>query len=70
MAKYLGVLDQLFWGTHYPFTSFGPDEQYWRAVPDAFCRRLGLEPEVTANNIDALVGPNFAAYLEANAPRR
>jgi predicted TIM-barrel fold metal-dependent hydrolase len=65
MAKYLGVLDRIFWGTDYPFTDFGSDEAYWRAVP-ATCRRLGLEPEVTDEDIDNLLGPSFAAFLAAS----
>ena len=48
-----------------PFTDFASDEAYWRAVP-ATCRRLGLEPEVTDEDIDALLGPNFAAFLAAS----
>jgi predicted TIM-barrel fold metal-dependent hydrolase len=65
MAKYLDVLERIFWGTDYPFTDFASDEAYWRAVP-ATCRRLGLEPEVTDADIDALLGPNFAAFLAAS----
>ena len=65
MAKYLDVFDRLFWGTDYPFTDFASDEAYWRAIP-ATCRRLGLEPEVTDEDIDRFLGPNFAAYLAAN----
>jgi predicted TIM-barrel fold metal-dependent hydrolase len=65
MAKHLDVLDRIFWGTDYPFADFGSDEAYWRAVPET-CRRLGLEPEVTDADIDAVLGPNFAAYLAAS----
>ena len=65
MAKYLGVLDRIFWGTDYPFCDFGSDEAYWRAIP-ATCRRLGLEPEVTEEDIDRFLGPNLAAFLAAS----
>jgi uncharacterized protein len=64
MAKKLDVLDRVFWGTDYPFTDFGFDAAYWRAVP-ATCRRMALEPEVTDEDIDAILGPNFAAFLAA-----
>jgi predicted TIM-barrel fold metal-dependent hydrolase len=62
MAKYLGVLDRLFWGTDYPYTSFGSDLAYWRAIP-AHCERLGLEPAVTDEDIEGFLGPNFARFL-------
>ncbi len=66
MAKHLDVLDRIFWGTDYPFADFSSDQAYWRGVP-ATCRRLGLEPEVTDEDIEAVLGPNFAAYL-ADSP--
>ena len=69
MAKYLDVFDRLFWGTDYPFTDFGSDEAYWRSIPEV-CRRLRLEPEVDEEDIERFLGPNFAAFLEANPPRR
>jgi hypothetical protein len=62
MAKYLGVLDRLFWGTDYPFTDFGSDLAYWRGIP-ATCERLGLEPAVTDEDIEAFLGPNLARFL-------
>jgi predicted TIM-barrel fold metal-dependent hydrolase len=62
MAKYLGVLDRLFWGTDYPYTSFESDLAYWRAVP-ATCERLGLEPAVKDEDIDNFLGPNLARFL-------
>lgn len=62
MAKHLGVLDRLFWGTDYPFTDFASDLAYWRAVP-ATCERIGLEPAVTDADIDAIAGPNLARFL-------
>jgi predicted TIM-barrel fold metal-dependent hydrolase len=62
MAKYLGVLDRCFWGTDYPFTDFSSDLAYWRQVPGT-CERMGLEPAVTAEDIDAFVGPNLARFL-------
>jgi predicted TIM-barrel fold metal-dependent hydrolase len=67
MAKYLGVFDRLFWGTDYPFTDFKSDLSYWRSIP-AVCERLGLAPVVTDADIEAFLGPNFAAFVEANAP--
>lgn len=63
MAKYLGVFERLFWGTDYPFTSFESDLAYWRSIPEA-CARLGLEPAVTAADIDAFLGPNFERFQE------
>ena len=69
MAKYLDVIDRLFWGTDYPFCDFGSDEAFWRAIP-ATCRRLGLEPEVTDEDIENFLGPNFAAFLEASSGLR
>lgn len=63
MAKYLGVLDRCFWGTDYPFTDFGSDLTYWRAVPTT-CERMGLAPAVTEEDVDAFLGPNFARFLE------
>jgi predicted TIM-barrel fold metal-dependent hydrolase len=65
MAKHLGVLDRLFWGTDYPYTDFTSDEAYWRAVPET-CRRLGLEPTVTDEDIEMVLGPNLAGYLAAS----
>jgi predicted TIM-barrel fold metal-dependent hydrolase len=62
MAKYLGVFDRLFWGTDYPFTDFGSDLAYWRGIP-ALSERMALEPLVTAEDIDAFLGPNFARFL-------
>jgi predicted TIM-barrel fold metal-dependent hydrolase len=62
MAKYLGVLDRLFWGTDYPFTDFGSDLAYWRSIP-AVCARLGLEPAVTDGDIAAFLGPSLARFL-------
>ena len=62
MAKYLGVLDRLFWGTDYPFTGFEPDLAYWRSIP-ATCQRLGLEPAVTDEDVDRLLGANLLRFL-------
>jgi predicted TIM-barrel fold metal-dependent hydrolase len=63
MAKYLGVFDRLFWGTDYPFTDFPSDLDYWRRVP-AVCERMGLEPAVTDEDIEAFLGPNLARFLD------
>ena len=62
MGKYLGVFDRLVWGTDYPFTDFGSDLAYWRSIP-AHCERLGLEPAVTDEDIEAFLGPNLARFL-------
>jgi predicted TIM-barrel fold metal-dependent hydrolase len=62
MAKYLGVLDRLFWGTDYPFCDFGSDLAYWRSIP-AVSARLGLEPAVTDAEIEAFLGPSFSRFL-------
>jgi hypothetical protein len=62
MAKYLGVIDRCFWGTDYPFTDFGSDLAYWRAVP-AVSERMALEPTLTDSDIDSFLGPNFARFL-------
>jgi predicted TIM-barrel fold metal-dependent hydrolase len=62
MAKHLGVLDRLFWGTDYPFTSFAEDLAYWRRVP-ATCERLGLEPTVDEADVERFLGPSFARFL-------
>lgn len=67
MAKYLGVFDRLFWGTDYPYTDFESDLAYWRRIP-AISERLGLEPLVTAEDIEAFLGPNFARYLTGGTP--
>ena len=69
MAKYLGVLDRLFWGTDYPFTDFESDLAYWRAIPDV-STRLGLEPAVTEEDIEGFLGANFAAFLGLEARAR
>lgn len=69
MAKKLGVLDRLFWGTDYPFCDFSSDLAYWRSIP-AVCERLGLEPAVTEEDIDAFLGPNFASFLGLGTPKR
>ena len=63
MAKYLRVLDRLFWGTDYPFTGFEPDLAYWRSIPAA-SERLGLEPAVTDEDVDGLLGPNLLRFLD------
>jgi uncharacterized protein len=63
MAKYLGVFDRLFWGTDYPFTDFPSDLDYWRRVPGV-CKRMGLEPAVTDEDIEAFLGPNLARFLD------
>jgi predicted TIM-barrel fold metal-dependent hydrolase len=65
MAKYLGVLDRLFWGTDYPFCDFESDLAYWRSIP-VVSERLGLEPAVTDEEIDALLGPNLARWIGLN----
>jgi predicted TIM-barrel fold metal-dependent hydrolase len=62
MAKYLGVHERLFWGTDYPFTDFGSDLAYWRAIP-ATSERLGLDPAVTDADIEAFLGENFARFV-------
>jgi len=62
MAKHLGVLGRLFWGTDYPFTGFESDLSYWRAIPETTAR-LGLEPAITASDVDALLGANIARFL-------
>jgi uncharacterized protein len=62
MAKYLGVHERLFWGTDYPFTDFGSDLAYWRAIP-ATSERLGLDPAVTDADIEAFLGQNFARFV-------
>jgi hypothetical protein len=69
MAKYLGVLERIFWGTDYPFSPFGPDLAYWRSIPDVSVR-MGLEPAVTDGDIAGVLGPNFAAYLAASPVSR
>jgi uncharacterized protein len=66
MAKHLGVLDRLFWGTDYPFCDFASDLAYWRAVPEV-CRRLGLEPAISDADIDNLLGPNLLHFLGISA---
>jgi predicted TIM-barrel fold metal-dependent hydrolase len=62
MAKYLGVLERVFWGTDYPYCDFDSDLAYWRAIPRV-CRRLGLDPAVTDADIDDFAGPNLARFL-------
>jgi predicted TIM-barrel fold metal-dependent hydrolase len=69
MAKYLGVLDRIFWGTDYPFSPFGSDLAYWRSIPSVSAR-MRLEPEVTDEDIAGVLGPNFAAYLAASPVNR
>jgi hypothetical protein len=32
----------------------------------ATCRRPGLEPEVSDDDVEALLGPNLAAFLAAS----
>ncbi len=63
MAKHLGVLDRLCWGTDYPYANFQSDLAYWRHIP-AVSERLGLEPSVTDADIDAFLGANIATFLE------
>lgn len=62
MAKHLGVLDRVFWGTDYPFTSFSADLDYWRGIPD-LSERLGLEPAVEAGDLELVLGANVARFL-------
>jgi len=66
MAKHLGVLDRLFWGTDYPFCDFDSDLAYWRSIP-VVSARLGLEPAVTDVEIEAMLGANLARFLGIQA---
>jgi predicted TIM-barrel fold metal-dependent hydrolase len=61
-AKHLGVLERLLWGTDYPFVSQQTELAYWRAVPDA-AASLSLDPAVTADDVDLLLGRNAAALF-------
>lgn len=65
-AKHLGVLERIFWGTDYPFTSFASDLAYWRAVPQV-AERLGLEPGIDEDDLRGVLGDNFAAFLRGSA---
>lgn len=56
-AKHLGVADRLLWGTDYPFASPSDDLAYWRGVP-AVADRMGLEPGVGDDDIEAFLGAN------------
>ena len=71
MAKKLEVLDRIFWGTDYPFTELRLRRGSTGARCPTTCRRLGLEPEVTDEDIDGLLGPEPRRRIStANAPRR
>ena len=61
-AKHIGVIDRLLWGTDYPFASPARDLSYWRGVPEAGAR-LGLDPEVTDEDVAAFLGPNAVRVL-------
>lgn len=52
----------LAWRTDFPFNDFVSDLEYWRSI-SATSERLGLNPAVTDEDIDALFGPNLAAFL-------
>ena len=66
MAKHLGVIERLFWGTDYPFTNPKDDLAYWRTIPST-TERLGLEPGITERDIEALLGANLVRYLDLDA---
>ena len=61
-AKHLGVIRQMMWGTDYPFVSQEAELIYWRSVPEA-AKQLGLQPSITAEDLDLLLGDNAAHFF-------
>jgi predicted TIM-barrel fold metal-dependent hydrolase len=64
-AKHLGLLPRLFWGTDYPFWEPKRDIERWRKLPQ-IQRSLNLEPVLTSEDIDGLLGQNVARFLALN----
>jgi predicted TIM-barrel fold metal-dependent hydrolase len=61
-AKHLGILPRLMWGTDYPFWGHASDLEWWRRLPQVQ-RDLGLEPALTKEDLDGLLGGNAARLL-------
>jgi hypothetical protein len=68
-AKKAGVMDRLLWGTDYPWFSHKDSLEFYRSMP-AYVAKLGLEPLVTAEDINLLTGLNAARMIgwAAEAP--
>jgi predicted TIM-barrel fold metal-dependent hydrolase len=62
-AKHLGLLPRLMWGTDYPFWGHADDLEWWRSLPKVQ-RDLGLEPALTEEDLEGLLGGNAARLLE------
>ena len=61
-AKHLGLMPRLFWGTDYPFWGQKGGLAMWRALPETQ-RTLHLDPVLTPDDLDGLLGQNAAEYL-------
>lgn len=61
-AKQLGLVDRLLWGTDFPFWGPAQELERWRKVPHTQ-RRLGLEPELSDADLQAILGGNAERLL-------
>lgn len=62
MAKTLGCLKKLFWGSDYPEIDFAEDLKMYRSLPE-YCEKYGYFPALTKEDIDGVLGDNFARVM-------
>lgn len=61
-AKWAGILDRCIWGTDYPWFDRKVELDMYRKFP-AETERLGIEPVLTDEDIEAFLGRNAEKYL-------
>ena len=66
-AKHLGVLNKIMWGSDFPFlvtvSTQRQDIERLRRIP-AYSSRIGIEPELTSTDIEAVLGENALNFAK------
>lgn len=66
-AKVWNMIGRLLFGSDYPWVDAGAMIEVFRRVPD-YCLQYGLEPAVTQDDIDQILGLNAARLLGLEVP--
>ena len=65
-AKHFGSITRIIYGSDYPLLDPGAGIQIFRRVPE-YTEKAGIEPAVTDDDIDLVLGRNAAQLFDVSA---